>query len=430
MRDSRRQDPSLCTKNRRSEQRRVDADLGRGGAGARDSGVAVISLHLACRSPVLRARPPERALPRSVGGRRMRWNSAAVLSVSACMLAFPVPARGDARAEGTRAYRSGRYAEALAAFETAVRQRPSDPEPLADVALALQKLERNEEAVAANRKVVALAARPGKLKGARRAKIRQGAYFNLGKLGQVLRVPEMNACGTIETDASACKKPLYACRKAGLDAGSGLGTVWDVLRVDSDKEHAHFIKTSDDYDGDEYHNYPPLIRGVTDDSYNWNVHRGVDLSEEEGDGVLRYGVEEMGDECARIHGSEWTCDGSQAVRAETLRCVGDAEAGMISSLRTSATTAACFRKACDRAEKAPWTAVTQEEKEHDETLQSCYDGLSEIEDTNCVVVYADACTGFVGLYCTKTIERTRGKPKPARHTAYELKVPAETRPGS
>jgi len=362
----------------------------------------------------------------------MRWREAAVLFVAASTFAFvgPAAARGDARADGTRAYRAGRFAEALAAFEAAVRQQPSDPEPLADVALALQKLGRNDEAVAANRKVVALAARPGTLKPAKRAKIRQGAYFNLGKLGQVVRVPEHDACGTIETDAAACSKPLYACRKSRLEAGSGLGTAWDVLRVARDAESAKFVKIRDDYDGDEYHNYPPFIRGVTDDSYNENLHRGVDLSEEEGDGVLRYGEEEMGDECARIHGSDWTCDGSAAVREETIRCVGDAEAGMISSPRTSPTTAACFKKVCERAEKTPWPAVTSEEKEHTRRLQACYDGLTEIEDTTCVVVYADACAGFVGLYCTKTVDRNKGKPTPDRHKAYELKIPPETRTGS
>ena len=36
----------------------------------------------------------------------------------------PGGARGDARADGTRAYRAGRFADALAAFETAARQQP------------------------------------------------------------------------------------------------------------------------------------------------------------------------------------------------------------------------------------------------------------------------------------------------------------------
>src|SRR4051794_15643022 len=133
----------------------------------------------------------------------MRWRRPAVLFVamSAALVIAP-PARGDGRADGTRAYRAGRFAEALAAFETVARQRPSDPEALADVALALQKLGRNDEAAAANRTVVELAARPGKLKAAKRARIREGAYFNLGRLGQLVHVPEADACGTIETDAS------------------------------------------------------------------------------------------------------------------------------------------------------------------------------------------------------------------------------------
>jgi hypothetical protein len=359
----------------------------------------------------------------------MRWGRAAALA-AACALAFPARAGADARADGTRAYRAGRYAEALGAFEAAAKQSPSDPEPLADVALALQKLGRTEDAIAANRKVVELAARPGKAKTAKRAKIRQGAYFNLGKLGVAVRVPDEKACGTIATDGDACKRPVFACRKSRLNAGSGLGVVWDVLRVARDKEGAGFIKTEDGEE--EYYDRPPLIFGVSDEAYNGRVLNEAALAEQEGDGVLRYGWEEMGDECARVYGSEWSCSGSEAVRVEAVRCIGDAEAGMRSSteLQTSPATVACYRKACERAEKTPWPAVTAEEKEHRKRIDSCYAGLSEIEDTRCVVVYADACAGFVGVYCTKTVDRNKGKPVPDRHKAYEIKIPPETRTGS
>jgi hypothetical protein len=357
----------------------------------------------------------------------MKWGGA-VLLVAACALVFPAPARGDARADGTRAYRAGRFAEALAAFETAALQQPADPEALADVALTLQKLGRNDEAVAANRKVVALAAREGRAKAARRAQIRLSAYFNLGKLGQVVNAPGEDSCGTIETDAGACKRPVFACRKSRLEAGSGLGVVWDVLRVARDKESATFVKTEDGEE--EYHDYPPLIHGVSDQAYNGKVLDHSELSAQEGDGVMRYGWEEMGDECARIHGSEWSCDGSTAVREETLRCVGDAEAEMISSLRESPVSAACFRKVCERAEKTPWAAVKREEKEHRKTIDSCHARLSEIEDTTCVVVYADACVGCVGMYCTTMVSRSKDKPNPDRHKVYELKITPETRTGS
>jgi hypothetical protein len=359
----------------------------------------------------------------------MRRRGAAALFVVASAFAVPTAARGDARADGTRAYRAGRYAAALAAFETAAKLQPSDPEALADVALALQKLGRNDEAVAANRKVVELAARPGKLKAAKRARIRQGAYFNLGKLGQQVRVPEADACGTIETDPNACKKRLFACRKSRMEAGSAIATVWDVLRVARDKESATFVTPSDDYE-DEYHDYPPLIHGVSDRAYNGKVLREDELSQQEGDGVLRYGDEETGNECARIHGSEWTCEDSEAVRVETLRCLGQTEGGPGWSLRKSLATAPCFQKVCERAEKTPWPAVTKEEDEHTKTLFACYDAQSEIEDTTCVVVYADACAGTVGMYCTTSVEHEKGKPKPDRHKAYEIKIPPETRTGS
>src|SRR5581483_5095415 len=81
------------------------------------------------------------------------------------------------RQEGTRAYRAGRYDEALAKFRAAADRDHDDPDALADVALTLQKLGRTSEAIAANQGVVRLAAHPSADKGKRFAKARLAAYF-------------------------------------------------------------------------------------------------------------------------------------------------------------------------------------------------------------------------------------------------------------
>jgi tetratricopeptide (TPR) repeat protein len=348
-----------------------------------------------------------------------RRRAAFLLGVVAPML--PAGAWGDARADGTRAYHAGRFSEALAAFEKAARARPADPEPVADVALALQKLDRHDDAVAANRKVIRLASRPGKGKPApaRLARIRQGAYFNLGRLGVASAVPEADACGAVANDDPACKRPLFACRMSRLQAGSGLGTHWDVLRLARDKQGAAF-------DQADYQELPPLVAGLSDDMYDGSARLEEILAGQEGDGLLRYGMEEMGDECARIHGSEWSCDGSEAVRREALHCLGPMAPASASNydLKKAPSSAACYRRACERAEKAPWPAVTTEEDAHAEEMKACYEGLSEIEDTTCVVVHADACAGLAGIYCTTTIDRAKGKPQADRHRAYEIKIPA------
>jgi hypothetical protein len=355
-------------------------------------------------------------------------SGAAPLIAAAAALAVSPAARADARADGMRSYRAGRFAEALAAFETAARKRPADPEALADVALALQKLGRNDDAIAANRKVVELASRPGKgaARLSRLAKIRQGAYFNLGRLGSTVAVPEVDACGRIANADAACKQPLFACRMSRLDAGSGLGTHWDVLRVARGEIAATFDED------DDYHERPPLIPGLSDDMYNGTVRTADIVAGQEGDGLLRYGEEETGDECARIHGSEWSCSRSEEVRKEALHCLGAMapESATNYQLETAPASASCYRRACERAEKAPWPAVTREEDRHTKELQACYEGLTEIEDTTCVVVYADVCTGFVGTYCTTTVDRQKGKPKPDRHRAYEIVVPVVAPAGS
>src|SRR5262252_4951303 len=91
--------------------------------------------------------------------------------------AAPAPASSSGpttalRQEGTRAYRAGRFDEALTKFRAAADRDHDDPDALADVALALQKLGRTAEAVAANQSVVRLAAHPGADKAKRFEKAR------------------------------------------------------------------------------------------------------------------------------------------------------------------------------------------------------------------------------------------------------------------
>jgi hypothetical protein len=331
------------------------------------------------------------------------------------------PARGPAatlRQEGMRAYRAGRFDEALTRFQEAAARDPDDPDALADVALALQRIGRTAEAVAVNRKVLRVASRAGGAKARRFSKVRLAAYSNLGRLGEVVAVPEVGACAALPVDKGTCK-PLFACREARQNAGSGLATVWEVLRIAHTTEAAIL-------DEDDYHEVPPLIPGLTDGEYESDLGHGpVDLSEQEGDAVLRYGTEEVGDECQRTYG-DWSCESSGEVLAETLRCVGPSApaAGAIDlpTLRKQPAADACFRNACDRAEKNPWPTAKAEIDQRAQRLAACHGGLGEIDDTTCVVVYVDACSGFIGTYCTTRFHRTV-KPKADRHQSFEVTVP-------
>lgn len=313
------------------------------------------------------------------------------------------------RQEGTRAFRAGRYDDALTKFRAAADQDHDDPDALADVALALQKLGRTADAVTANQGVLHLAAKPSADRAKRYAKIRLTAYFNLGQLGAAVAVPDVGACASLAPAADACK-PMFTCREARQNNGSGLATLWEVLRIARTKEAAIL-------DEDDYHEVPPLIRGLTDAEYDSEAGRpAIDLlPEQEGDTLLRYGTEEVGDACRRIYG-DWSCDTSDEIRAETRRCQG--------TPAPDAGAAACFRLSCDRAESAPWPAVQAELDRRTQRLSSCYQRLGQLDDTTCVVVYADPCSGLVGTYCTTTFHRTV-KPRADHHRVFELTAPQD-----
>jgi hypothetical protein len=346
------------------------------------------------------------ALPASAGKRRGVTPSASQ------------GARTALRQEGARAFRAGRYDEALEKFRAAADHDQDDPDTLADVALTLQKLGRTTEAIAANQNVVRLAAHPGATgdKVKRFEKLRLAAYFNLGRLGAAVAVPDIGACASLVAATDGCK-PLLACREARQSNGSGLATVWEVLRIARTREAAIL-------DEDDYHEVPPLIRGLTDAEYDSEAARpAIDLlPEQEGDTLLRYGTQEVGDECRRIYG-DWSCDTSEEVRAETRRCQGTAAAtgsgGAPSSSPGDGGVAACFRLSCDRAESAPWPAVQTEIDRRTQRLSSCHERLGQLDDTTCVVVYADSCNGHVGTYCTTTFHRT-AKPRAEHHRVFEL----------
>ncbi len=335
----------------------------------------------------------------------------------------PAPVQGASaalRQEGTRAYRAGRYDEALAKFRAAADRDHDEPDALADVALTLQKLGRTVEAVAANQNVVRLAAHAGGDKGKRFAKLRLTAYFNLGRLGAAVAVPDVGACASLVPATDGCKA-MFACREARQNNGSGLATLWEVLRIARTSEAAIL-------DEDDYHEVPPLIRGLTDAEYDSEAARpAIDqLPEQEGDTLLRYGTEAVGDECRRTYG-DWSCETSEEVRAETRRCQGTASPGpgdARSSSPDDGGTAACFRLSCDRAESAPWPAVQAEIDRRTQRLSGCYERLGQLDDTTCSVVYADACSGLVGTYCTTTFRRT-SKPRAEHNRVFELTAPQD-----
>ena len=313
------------------------------------------------------------------------------------------------RQEGTRAYRAGRFDDALAKFRAAADRDHDDPDALADVALALQKLGRTAEAVTTNQSVLRLAARPSADRAKRFAKIRLAAYFNLGRLGAVVAAPDVGACGSLVAATDSCK-PLFACREARQNNGSGLATLWEVLRIARTNEAAIL-------DEDDYHEMPPLIRGLTDAEYDTEAGRpAIDLlPEQEGDTLLRYGTEEVGDECRRIYG-DWSCETSDEVRAETRRCQGTASSSGAGGTRSSPTAAAgtaCFRLSCDRAETAPWPAVQAEIDRRTQRLAGCYRGWASSTTRPaswCTPIRAAGSVGTTHHGVSSHVQATRGAP--------------------
>ena len=91
--------------------------------------------------------------------------------------------------EASRAFKDKRYAQACAAYQNVAASRPDSGAALADVGLCLQRRGKKKEAIAADQKAVALAAKTD-LSDDGDPSTRKHAYFNLYKLGVRVALPK------------------------------------------------------------------------------------------------------------------------------------------------------------------------------------------------------------------------------------------------
>ena len=139
------------------------------------------------------------------------------------------------KAEATRAYRAKHYAVACPLYRRLVDLQPDDPPAMADVAVCLQRLGRSSDAIAANRKAIALGARTERSDFGDE-QTRRHAYYNLAKLGEVVKLPP-DRCGKL-APAPGCERSLWACVAEGRADGRAGGSGWSTVRVGVSRDDA------------------------------------------------------------------------------------------------------------------------------------------------------------------------------------------------
>jgi tetratricopeptide (TPR) repeat protein len=148
------------------------------------------------------------------------------------------------RAKGLRAYRSKKFEEALDIFRAASALEPDDGDVLTEVALCLAQLKYDEDAIAANRAAIRLAAGASQ----RERRIRRAAYFNLGKLkaGRELTFAfaEDLTCHALASEAG-CARTVEACGADGGNSGNRWSSHFTTARFALTRPVA---KTADDDD--------------------------------------------------------------------------------------------------------------------------------------------------------------------------------------
>jgi len=170
-------------------------------------------------------------------------------------LAAERTAMSTLQAEATASFKDKRYAEACAAYQKIAAAHPDSGAAQADVGLCLQRLGKKKEAIAANRKAIALAARTQVADDGDPA-ARRHAYFNLYKLGVRAGLPK-KGCRKLAA-APGCRRSLWACVAEDNSAGSGMetnstyariGISRDAVEIDKDEYHEryHDSTTPDDH---------------------------------------------------------------------------------------------------------------------------------------------------------------------------------------
>jgi hypothetical protein len=282
------------------------------------------------------------------------------------------------RARATRLYRAKRFAAACPVFEAALRASPGEPELLTDLALCQHRLGNDALARQTNLEAIARASEPAaRLSEPRFARIRRHAYFNLAELepGEPSDQPLLEReqqCWALPS-APACTKTMHACGVSRTGGGRNYRSDEADIRVAETAEAARF----DENDGEVSPDWGELATP--------SAELPVAIT---GDGALdfvdRFSEEETTYQC------EWSCEGSTAVADEVDKCRSNPKA-------SASTREQCSETVCARAERAPWAAVRGEQADSD----ACYQYAATVDgEYGCFVVYANACTGLLGLLCS------------------------------
>ena len=144
--------------------------------------------------------------------------------------------------EASRAFKDKRYAQACAAYQNVAASRPDSGAALADVGLCLQRRGKKKEAIAADQKAVALAAKTD-LSDDGDPSTRKHAYFNLYKLGVRVALPK-TGCRKLPA-APGCRRSLWACVGKEHSEGSGGETNSTYARIGVSKAAAQIDEGDD-----------------------------------------------------------------------------------------------------------------------------------------------------------------------------------------
>jgi len=283
----------------------------------------------------------------------------------------------ELRARAQRLFQAHKFSLACPTFEAAALLAPREPALFVELALCQHQLEDDALARQSNFHAIALASEKSAIDGdAKMARLRRNVYSNLAALSAW--VSEENAeptalpanCGKVDR-APGCAQTFFACTH--IESGGGSAALYGAthVRIARTLEYATFddYELFDDYPSDIDAKEPvaPIV-----------IPDGARLQY-----VESYDME------ARTYSCDWYCENSEAVAAETAKC-------RWSTKTAPADRDSCAERVCTRAERTPWAAVKAELA----TSDACY---RESEMFNraygCTFVYANACTGLIGLVC-------------------------------
>ena len=310
---------------------------------------------------------------------RRRWAQLGLLGVAlfasgAAAGSNPLAESGPVlRARAMQLFRAKKFAAACPLFEAAARRLPGEPQLLADLALCQHRIGSDELARQTNLDAIARASEPAaRLEDPHFARIRRHAYFNLAELDPAPGESIDQNCGRPQV-VPGCTKTFSACGVSRTAGGPTYRSDTTTIRVALTDAAARFD------DGDP--GSVPELESLATPSAELPVPVDADGAL---DYVTRFSEEQF------THPCEWTCESSNAVGAEVATC--QAKPNLSPTAREN-----CVTTVCARAEDSPWPAVKAELRDS----AACYKYAATVDgEYGCNLVYANACTGLVGLLCS------------------------------